>query len=414
MVSDAFKHPATEVRARMTLPLANVRVLDFGQGAAGPYCGQLLGDYGADVIKVEPPRGDWGRTMGVVDERTGTSSVYISMNRNKRGLCLDLSKEKGVSIARSLTEKMDVVLESFRPGVMDRLGLGYEDIVLKNAAVVYCSINGFGSSGPKIDLPASDSLMQPYGGLMSVVGEPDRPPLKVGNIVSDMIAATNAFSAILLGLIQRSVTGEGSHVEVSLLDSIVAFQTTGLTQYLMTGKAPQRLGNRHPLLSTSGVIQASDGYVTFAVLDHHWDAFCQKVGDDELTSDVRFATSQDRLVNRDALWGVFERIFAQRTIAEWIEMLNAIDIVCGPVNDYPAVVADAQVKHNRLFESCTLESGVEVPMVRNPIRMNDVPVTYSRPPRLGEHSRAILSIDLGMSDEETDRAVGEGVVVIGS
>jgi crotonobetainyl-CoA:carnitine CoA-transferase CaiB-like acyl-CoA transferase len=374
----------------------------------------ILSDLGAEVVKVERPGiGDDTREWDP-PAAGGDATYFLSVNRDKKSITIDLATPDGRDVATNLMASADVVVENFRSGVMDRLGLGYEAVRAANPSAVYCSISGFGRTGPNVGLPASDSLMQPYGGLMSVVGEPGRPPLKVGNIVSDMVAGTNAFAAVLMALFQRTTTGEGQRVEVALLDSIVAFQAAGLTQYLMTGRAPERLGNRHPLLATSGVIEASDGYVTFAILDHHWPAFCDAVKVDELTTDPRFATSQDRLDNRDALWAVFEQIFGEQTVAHWISTLNAIDIVCGPVNDYPAVVADAQSVHNGLFDECTNGTGATMPMVRSPMRIGEEPAVYSAPPTLGEHSRVVLSTVLGMSDGEIDRLIDAGAVVASS
>ena len=281
----------------MALPLAGVRVLDFGQGVAGPYAGQLLADQGADVIKVEPPRGDWAREMGVRDAN-GLSGTFASVNRNKRGLCLDMRLAEGKDLARRLALKADVVIESFRPGVMDRLGLGYEALKKDSPRLIYCAVTGFGEDGPNVDLPAGDSTMQAYGALMSIVGERDGAPLRVGNVVSDMLAGMNAYSAVLLALLQRGNSAPGTRIGVSLLDSLVAFQAPPLTEFLLTGQLPKRQGNAHPLIAPSGAVKTKDGHIVFTVLDHQWTGFCAGLGLAALATDPRFATSTDRQKNR--------------------------------------------------------------------------------------------------------------------
>lgn len=290
----------------MSYPLSGLKVADFSQGGAGPYCTQLLGDQGADVIKIEPLRGDWAREMGAFNADIGMTATFASMNRNKRGICLDLRAPEARQVALALCRKADVVVEAFRPGVMGRMGLGYGAIARANPRVVYCSINGFGLTGPNKDLPASDSVLQPYGGLMSIVGEEDGDPLRVANIVSDMLAAVNAFGSVMLGLYRRATTGEGGHVSTNLLDSIVAFQATNVSEYLLSGKTPRRMGNRHPLIASSGVYKAADGYIAMAVLDHYWKAFCEAMEVRPLAEDPRFATPESRQEHRRALWALLQ------------------------------------------------------------------------------------------------------------
>ena len=394
----------------MTQPLEGLRVLDFGQGVAGPYAGQLLGDHGADVIKVEPPRGDWSRTMGAQDG-TGLTGTFVAVNRNKRGLCLDLRKPEAIEVARMLALKADVIVESFRPGVMDRLGLGREALRRENAGLVYCSVTGFGDSGPNVDLPAGDSIMQAYGGLMSIIGERDGDPLRVGNVVSDMLAGTNAFSGVVLALLSRATTGKGGDVRVSLLDSIVAFQAPPLTEFLLTGKPPRRLGNEHPLIAPSGAVRTADGQINFTVFDHQWRSFCAKLGVERLAGDGRFADSGLRQQNRDALNRELAAVFATRSSDEWIEALREMDVLCAPINDYPALVADPQVRHNGIVDAVKDAAQRAIPMLRNPVRVDSNPPRYSPPPRLGEHTREILRAQLGFDASRVQQYVAEGVAV---
>ncbi|MBK8324659.1 MAG: CoA transferase [Betaproteobacteria bacterium] len=392
----------------MNVPLEGLRVLDFGQGVAGPYAAQLLGDHGADVIKVEPPRGDWARTMGAQDG-SGLSGTFVAVNRNKRGLCLDLGKPAAVDLARDLARRADVVVESFRPGVMDRLGLGCAALQQVNPKLVYCSVTGFGDSGPNVRLPAGDSIMQAYGGLMSIIGERDGGPLRVGNVVSDMLAGANAFGGILLSLFSRTTTGKGGHVRVSLLDSIVAFQAPPLTEFLLTGDPPKRLGNEHPLIAPSGAVRTRDGQINFTVFDHQWRDFCEGLGLAALPDDPRFAGTGERQKNRDALSRELSAVFAKRTSAEWIEALRAIDVLCAPINDYPALVRDPQVLHNALIQTAVNAEGREFPLVRNAVAIDGETQCLSSPPRLGEHTAAILEAELGLGGPEVAKLLADGV-----
>lgn len=390
----------------MNGPLTGLRVVDFGQGAAGPYCGQLLADFGAHVIKVEPPRGDWGRTLGRLDPVTGLSSTHLAVNRGKRSVVLDLAQPSGVELAVRLCQTADVVLESFRPGVMERLGLGPQVIRAAHPRLVYASITGFGATGPLADRPASDSMMQPFGGLMSVIGSEDGPPMRVGNVVSDMLAAGNAFSAVLLALLRRETTGIGGHVEVCLLDSLVAFQATGLTEYLVTGQIPRRPGNRHPLIGASGVAACAGGYVAIGVLDHYWPAFCAALRLDALAVDPRFHTAEARLDHQDALWAELEPVLATRTVEELVAELTALGIVCGPVNDYADLVAEPQVQHNELITHLALPSGT-VPMIAPPLRVDGSEPRYAPPPALGADTTAVLA-ELGLAQSEIEQVLSSG------
>jgi crotonobetainyl-CoA:carnitine CoA-transferase CaiB-like acyl-CoA transferase len=391
-------------------PLHGVRVLDFGQGVAGPYCAQLLADQGADVVKIEPLRGDWSRTMG--DPGThGQSGVFVSVNRGKRGISLDLRQAEAVEIVLGLAAKADVVVESFRPGVMGRLGLGRTDLRRINPALVYCSVTGFGPDGPNVDLPAGDSTMQAYGGLMSIIGERGGQPLRVGNVVSDMLAGMNAFSGVLLALLQRGKGAPGSDVEVSLLDSIVAFQAPPLSEFLMTGRLPERLGNDHPLIAPSGTIRTSDGAISFTVFDHQWQAFCERLGLPQVAVDPRFASSGDRQKNRDDLRVILEPVFAGGTRAHWLDRLRTMDVLCAPINDYRELVADPQVRHNALFGRTEGED-CSYPAIRNPIRLSGEAVgASSAPPRLGEHTRDILERSCGIAPRRIDELLARKVVL---
>lgn len=396
----------------MASPLSGLQVLDFGQGGAGPYCAQLLGDFGAEIVKIEPPRGDWGRTLGAQDQEAGFSGTYASMNRNKRSVCLNLSFPSAREIAKELASTSDIIVESFRPGTMDRLGLGFDDIARLRDRFVYCSVSAFGQTGPMAGRPGSDSVMQPYGGLTAINGNPGQPPLRLGNIVSDMLAATNAFSGVLLALHDQRNDSRPKHVQVSLLDSIIAFQTTCFSEYLMTGSAPPQPGNRHPLLPTSGIIRSADGYLTFAVLDHYWERFCPAIGRPELAANPHYATAEARQEHRVPLWLELERAFAERTTAEWLDILTSLDFLCGPVNDYPAVTSDPQVVHNEIFTSAKHPDGREAPMVAAPISIVGTSQAMGFPPALGEHTEEILRDRLGYSAARIAALRVEGSIAV--
>jgi crotonobetainyl-CoA:carnitine CoA-transferase CaiB-like acyl-CoA transferase len=397
----------------MQSPLHGLKVIDFSQGGAGPYCAQLLADFGADVIKIEPPRGDWAREMGVRDEALGMSATFAAFNRSKRGLCLDLTRPEAVDIARRLALGADVLVEAFRPGVMNRLGLGAQELCPHAPRLVYCAISGYGQTGPNIERPASDSVMQAYGGLMSLIGEPGGQPLRVPNIVSDMLAGTNAFASVLLALVRRHTTGCGGVVGTSLLDSIVGFQASILSEYLMTGQPPQRRGNRHPLIAASGVFEAADGQIAYTVLDHYWKPFCETMGLQALYDDPRFATSPARQGNRQALHEAFAAATRTHRVAELLERLERTGVLCAPVQDYAALVADPQVRHNGLLSTLALAGG-EVPMVRAPMHVDGPAVRWTAPPAVGEHSRQVLAEELGLEGAHIESLLASRAVLAAS
>ncbi|MBV7485332.1 CaiB/BaiF CoA-transferase family protein [Bordetella sp. BOR01] len=384
--------------------LTAIRVLDFGQGVAGPYCGQFLADHGADVIKIEPPRGDWSRTMG-----TG-AGVFLSVNRNKRGVCLDLRDDEIQGLVRAAALKADVIVESFRPGVMRKFGLDYATLRKHNPKLVYCSVTGFGASGPNAHLPAGDSIMQAYAGLMSINGERGGVPLRLGNVISDMLAGMNAFSGVLLALMARASSGAGQHVQTSLLDSLVAFQAPPLMEFLKTGVAPERMGNDHPLIAPSGAIATQDGSITFTVFDHQWQTFCDGLGLPELKHDPDYVSSQARQKHRDALNAILAPVFKAKTSAQWIERLRAMDILCAPVNSYPDLINDPQVVHNKLIHTLPAASGDGMPNIANPLKTADPLHEPHAAPQLGEHTEQVLCTGWGVSQQTMQRLHDKGVI----
>jgi crotonobetainyl-CoA:carnitine CoA-transferase CaiB-like acyl-CoA transferase len=390
------------------LPLEGVRVVDFGQGVAGPYCGMLLADHGATVIKVEPPRGDWGRQMGTAFG--DHSSTSISMNRNKQSIVIDFTDPRGLELAHELVAWSNVVVENFRPDVMDRLGLGFDALTVGRSNFVYCSVNGFGPGGPYAAHPAGDSIAQPMGGLMSIIGRADDPPMRVGNVVGDMLAGMNAFQGILLGLRQVENGAGCQRINVSLLESILAFQTPTFTEYLMTGVLPKRVGNDHPLISPSGAYATSDGFVYFTVINYKWEIFCETMGLVLLLSDPRFIDHAGRMAHREALNALVAEVFLPKTTASCLVDLQKVGIPSSRINNYADVMNDPQVVHNEVFRQEPHSTQGSLPVVKSPVILFGEKIPYSHPPGLGEHSRSVLSSYLGYQESKINELVEAGFV----
>ena len=373
--------------------LDGVLVADFSRVLAGPLCTQTLGDLGADVVKVERPgEGDDTRTWGPPFVEQG-ATYYLGLNRNKRSIALDLSDPGDAGLARRLADRADVLVESFRPGTIDRLGLGYEDVAATNPGVVYCSISAFGSGEQAARLPGYDLLLQAMSGLMSVTGEPDGRPLKVGAALIDMICGLYATTGVLAALQARSRTGRGQRVEVSLMDSALAGLLNQASAHLLAGVVPGRLGNRHPSITPYETFRASDGDFAVAVgNDAIFARLCAAIERPELASDERFATNAARLEHREELGAILEGAFHRAPAAEWVQRLSEAGVPAGPINDVGAAFAFA--------EALGLEPVWEVDGVRgvrSPLRLADTPAAARRrPPALGEHDdelRAWLAED---------------------
>jgi crotonobetainyl-CoA:carnitine CoA-transferase CaiB-like acyl-CoA transferase len=366
--------------------LAGILVADFSRVLAGPLCTMTLGDLGADVVKVErPDGGDDTREWGPPWHREG-ATYYLALNRNKRSVTLDLKDAGDVELARRLAARADVVVESFRPGTIDRLGLGYADVAAANPGVVYCSISAFGSGERAAALPGYDLLLQAMSGLMSVTGESDGRPLKVGAALIDMICGLYAATAVLAALHARGRTGAGQRVHVSLMDSALAALLNQASGFLNAGVVPGRLGNRHPSITPYETYRAADA--DFAVAcgnDALFRRLCDAIERRDLSGDERFATNGARLENRDALTAELEAAFASTTAAEWVKRLGAAGVPAGPINDVGEAFAFA--------EELGLEPWVDVDgvrTVRSPMTLADTPAAVRRrPPRLGEHDAEI-------------------------
>ena len=383
------------------LPLEGMRVADFSQGVAGPVAAMLLADLGADVIKIEPKRGDWIRHTGRKVER-GMSPIYVSMNRNKRGICLGMKEPRGAEVAHGLAASSDIVVESFRPGVMERFGIGYEALQAEQPGLIYASVTGYGRSGPYVDFPGADSVIQAMGGIMSLNGDEGGDPLRFGMFMVDVITGMTAYQGILAALLARGRSGRGQRVDVSLLDAIMAFQAPPLTEYLMHGQLPERNGNVNSYVAPSGVFRTKDAYIMLTVLDQQWSKGCKVLELEALEHDPRFATNAARLQHRDELLGIVRDKLAQRTTAEWLTAMRAADILCAPINDYESLVADPQVAVNRLLDTLQHPLFGPLPLIRNPVRYSGMEPGYRPPPMLGEHTRQVLTEAAGLSPAEVD------------
>jgi CoA:oxalate CoA-transferase len=373
------------------LPLEGLKVVDFSQGVAGPYGTMLMADFGADVIKIEPLRGDWGRTLGTpVSETEG--ACYLTINRNKRSAAIDLKTPECLDLAHKLVMQADIVAHNYRPGVMARFGLDYPTLCANRPDLVYCSINGFGAEGPAVDYPSGDSTIQAWGGLMSIVGGEEDPPTRVGNVVSDVLSGMNLFQATLLALMDRQRTGRGREVSVALLDSIIAFQAPAFAEFLVTGQPPPRTGNDHPLVAPSGLFRTRDASIVFSVLQHQWADFCRFFDVPQLIDNPAFKGSAERRANRDALNDALRPLVARHSTEEALRLLRACDVSCAPVHDYAQVAADPQVIRNGLLSRQDHPVLGPVPFVRHPLRIQDMETPMRLAPTLGEHTDEILRL----------------------
>lgn len=381
---------------KSTLPLAGLRVLEFGQIAAGPFTGSLLADLGADVVKIERPDGGdgmraWPPLTSMQDGRS-YSENFASLNRNKRSMAVNLKDKKSVDELIALASVSDVIVENFRPGVLDRLGLGYKALSGANPKLVYCSISGYGQSGPYMKKGAFDVTVQGMSGLMSVTGEPGREPVKCGVPVGDFCAGLYAGYAVLAKVMQARTTGMGGHIDCSMLGSLIGVAALQTSQYFGTGTAPEALGSAHPRNAPYRSFEASDDYFIIAAgNDKLWGEVADAVGKPELANDPRFETQFLRAQNQDELLNILQPVFKTRTAAEWLEEMDSRGVPCSPINTYPEVLEGEQVAHMNLVRPLTLPNGVETRTTAFPIAMTDYEFdVYRAPPELGEHTAEVL------------------------
>ncbi|VWB38605.1 CoA transferase [Burkholderia lata] len=408
-------------------PLAGINVLDLSRILAGPWCTQNLADLGADVTKIERPgTGDDTRTWGPPflhdgDGRaTSESAYYLCTNRGKRSVAIDIASPEGAALIRSLAEQADVLVENFKVGGLAKYGLDYPSLAAVNPRLVYCSITGFGQTGPLAHRAGYDFLIQGMGGLMSFTGEPDEAPgggpEKVGVAVTDLMSGMYATTAILAALMERERSGLGQHIDISLLDSQFAMLANQASNYLTTGVAPRRLGNAHPNVVPYQTFAARDGHLIIACgNDGQFKALCAAIGLPGLAEDSRFATNSARSVNRALLLPTLVDAFLARPRDEWIEIFESCGVPCGPINDVAQALASEQARAREAVRHIAHPLAGSAPVVASPLRLSATPVEYDRaPPLLGEHSAEVLRERLELSDARITALAEAGVIALHS
>ena len=395
--------------------LAGLRVLDLTRVLAGPTCTQMLGDLGAEVIKIERP-GAGDDTRGFrppVMPGTEESAYFVGANRNKQSLSLDIATPEGQAIVRRLLAHCDILVENFKVGALARYGLGWEQLHADFPGLVYCSITGFGQTGPYAPRPGYDALVQAIGGVMSLTGEPDGLPQKVGVPVADLFAGLYGCIGILAALRHRERTGEGQRIDIGMLDTSVAWLANQAMNYLATGENPQRLGNQHPNIVPYQVFPTADGHIVLSIgNDPTFRRFCDAF-DLTMADDPRFATNATRVANRDVVTAALAPLMRRFSTSEWVARLEALKIGCGPINRLSNVFADPQVQARGMVVEMPhpQAKGGAVKMVANPVKLSATPATYRiTPPTLGEHTEAVLGGMLGMDAAEIADLRKKGVV----
>jgi len=402
-------------------PLDGLKVFDLTRILAGPSCTQILGDLGAEVIKIERPGvGDDTRNFAPPylpndkGEETAESAYFAGTNRNKRSVTLNLSDPEGQAIARRLAAKCDILAENFKTGTLARYGLGYDDLKNDMPRLIYCSITGFGHTGPYADRPAYDALIQAMGGVMSLTGEPEGEPMKVGVSIADLMSGMYASVAILAAVRHQQLTGEGQHVDISMLDAHVAWLANQGMNYLATGQNPERLGNQHPNIVPYQVMPSADGYFVLSVgNDPTFVRFCQVAGCEHLLEDASFNSAVERVRNRKLVTDTLNEITRSRPSAWWIENLEKHKIGCGPINNLDDVFSDPQVKAREMVIEMPhpATGGRPARLIASPIKMSGTPVSYRRsPPLLGQHTTEVLGEFLDMSEGEIAALKARGIV----
>lgn len=392
-------------------PLDDLFVVDLSRILSGPVCTMLLADMGAEVVKIEPPpMGDDSRQWGP-PFIGGISTYFLSVNRNKKSLGLNLKTVEGRQILSKLIERADVLIENFRPGVLDKLGFGYEAVSKANPRVIYCSISGFGHTGPYRNRPGYDVIAQGESGMMDLTGYPDGPPTKLGASLADVVAGLYAVQGILLALLARHRSGKGQQVDVSLLDGMVSTLTYQALIYLSTGQSPKRMGSRHPSIVPYECFQAKDGYVNVGVTNQkQWENFCRAIGFPEVSTDSRFETMKARLAHYEELRPMIEMVFSAMTRADVIARMSEVGIPAGPINTVGEIMEDPQLAAREMIVELTHPDYGPLRVLGIPIKLSDTPgVVQNAPPRFGEHNREVLS-KLGYGEEEIATFASRGII----
>ena len=392
-------------------PLDGIRVVDLTRFLAGPYCTQELGDFGADVIKIEPLDGDGTRYQTLRSDLLGNSYFFAAANRNKRSVTIDVRKDAGREIVLRLARNADVLVENFRPGVMDRLGLGEQGLRKENPRLIYCSVTGFGSTGPYSERPGFDQVGQGMSGFMSITGQEPTGPTRAGIALADLTCATTACRGILLALLARARTGKGQVVRVAIVDSMVALLTWSAGMYFETGTPPGVAGNHHPLSSPFGVYYAKDGPFNLAAGNERmWERLCEVLGRRELLTDPRFRTTNDRVAHRADLDPILNDAFKARTRADWVAYLNERGVACGPIYDLAEVFQDPQIRHQQMLVEMPHPVHGEVKLLGMPVKLSETPGEFRLPPPLlGQHTEEVLR-EIGYAPEVIAEMRTTGVI----
>jgi formyl-CoA transferase len=400
-------------------PLNNIRILDITRALAGPYCTMMLGDLGADVIKVErPSSGDETRGWGPpfvgkpYGPYPGESAYFIAANRNKRSVTVNIQSTEGKEVIRQLAGISDVLVENYRTGDLDRLGLGYPDLHHLYPKLVYCSISGYGRTGPYAERPGYDAILQAEGGMMSITGPIDGPPSRAGIPIIDITSGMFASTAILAALRARDITGEGQLVDISLFDSHVALLTNVASNYLVGGKPPSRLGNAHPNLVPYDAFSARDGWFVIGVANEkQWGVLCDVLARPDMKTDSRFATNKDRVTNRNVLVTELNQIFSGRDVNDWLAELAKAGLPCGRINSVPEVFAHPQAQAREMTLESEHASAGTVRLPGFPYKFSQTPAEIHRPPPLlGEHTEEVLTSLLDYSPEDVTSLRNKGAI----
>jgi len=391
--------------------LEGIKVLDLSRALAGPYCTMMLADMGAEVIKLEMPgTGDDSRSWGPPFVE-GESAYFMSVNRNKKSITVNMKSELSKEIVTKLIKQSDVLVENFRPGAMDRLGFGYDAVKEVNPGIIYSSISGFGQDGPYRMLPGFDQVLQGMGGLMSITGEPGGPPIKVGVAIADIAGGMFAAFGIVTALFNRQKTGKGQMVDISLLDSQVAWLTYRAGAYFVSGEVPQPVGSGHPVIVPYQAFKAKDVYINVAVgNDNLWQKFCKAVGLEKVMDDPQFATNAKRVENRAAIVKIIGDLIVTKNGEEWLAILKDAGVPCGPIYTIDKIFADPQVLHREMMKELDHTKAGKIKVAGIPVKLSDTPGEVKTPPPfLGEHTQEVLE-ELGYSSQDLETLRQEKVI----
>ena len=405
----------------MNGPLDGLKVFDLTRILAGPTCTQILGDLGAEIIKIERPEvGDDTRNFAPPylpdnnGEDSSESAYFAGANRNKRSITLNLSDPEGQALAKKLLADCDILVENFKTGTLDKYGLGFEELHKEFPRLIYCSVTGFGQTGPYANRPGYDALIQGMGGVMSLTGEPEGEPMKIGVSIADIMSGMYAGVSILAAVRHQMLKGEGQHIDISMLDTHVSWLANQGMSYLATGELPTRLGNMHPSIVPYQVMPSADGYFVLSVgNDPTFERFCKAAGCEELLQDERFRTATERVRNRDHVTATLNDVTRQHPAAWWLTELEKAKVGCGAINNLEQVFADPQVQAREMVIEMDhpATGGKPAKLIASPIKMSATPVTYRHaPPTLGQHTNEVLKEKLSLSDDDIAALRDKGVV----